>query len=167
MQDRPGMRTGSQIKVTRVTNVTSSNHQALLRPDFGGILQRLLPTLLDVQVAVIIMREQSSHKVSLQLSPSSKTHGMMWITMTFVVFLQYITDIQTWLILLIPVSSKLKFAKASKYNNDSPSWDMNMNGPFADNCWKACRVELDTLENNMKTWDLVKRTDGMHVLPST
>ena len=28
---------------------------------------------------------------------------------------------------------RLLQAKASKYNGDSPSWDMVMNGPFADN----------------------------------
>ena len=44
---------------------------------------------------------------------------------------------------------------------------MAMNGPFADNFWKACEVELDTLENDMNTWDYVKRTADMHVIPST
>ena len=62
---------------------------------------------------------------------------------------------------------RLLQAKASKYNEDNPSWEMAMNGPFADNFWKAAQVELDTLENDMKTWDYVKRTPGMHVLPST
>ena len=42
---------------------------------------------------------------------------------------------------------------------------MAMNGPFADNFWKACKVELDTLENEMKTWDYVKHNPNMHVLP--
>ena len=42
-----------------------------------------------------------------------------------------------------------------------------MNGPFAENFWKTCEVELDTLVNDIKTWDLVKRTNDMHVLPST
>ena len=62
---------------------------------------------------------------------------------------------------------RLLQAKAFKYNEDNPSWEMAMNGPFADNFWKAAQVELDTLENDMKTWDYVKRTPGMHVLPST
>ena len=42
-------------------------------------------------------------------------------------------------------------AKASKYNDDNPSWKMAMNGPFADIFWKACEVELGTLDNDMKT----------------
>ena len=62
---------------------------------------------------------------------------------------------------------RLLQAKTSKYNEDNPSWNMAMNGPFAENFWKACEVELDTLENEMNTWDYVKRTPGMHVLPGT
>ena len=62
---------------------------------------------------------------------------------------------------------RLLQAKASKYNEDNPSWEMAMNGPFADNFWKACEVELNTLENDMHTWDYVKRTPDMHVLPGT
>ena len=42
-----------------------------------------------------------------------------------------------------------------------------MNGPFAADFWKACEVELDTLENEMKAWTYVKRTPDMKVLPST
>ena len=42
-----------------------------------------------------------------------------------------------------------------------------MNGSFAGDFWKACEVELDTLVNDMKTWDLVPRTRNMRVLPST
>ena len=44
---------------------------------------------------------------------------------------------------------------------------MAMNGPFAEKFWKACEVELNTLENDMNTWDYVKRTPNMHVLPGT
>ena len=58
-------------------------------------------------------------------------------------------------------------AKTSKYNEDNPSWDMAMNGPFADDFWKACEVELDTLIKDMKAWDYVERTPDMKVLPST
>ena len=42
---------------------------------------------------------------------------------------------------------RLLQAKASKYNDDNSNWEMAMNGPFADNVWKACKVELDTLES--------------------
>ena len=62
---------------------------------------------------------------------------------------------------------RLLQAKVSKYNDDNPNWDMAMNGPFAENFWKACEIELNTLENDMKTWDYVKRTPDMHVLPGT
>ena len=58
-------------------------------------------------------------------------------------------------------------AKASKDNDDNPNWETAINGPFADNFWKACEVEMDTLENEMKTWDCVKRTPDMKVLPGT
>jgi hypothetical protein len=58
-------------------------------------------------------------------------------------------------------------AKASKYNEDNPSWDMAMNGPFADDFWRSCKIELDTLVNYMKTGALVPHTPDMHVLLST
>ena len=58
-------------------------------------------------------------------------------------------------------------AKAPKYNEDNPLWDMAIDGPFADKFWKACEIELNTLDNEMKTWEYVKRTTDMHVLPST
>ena len=44
---------------------------------------------------------------------------------------------------------------------------MAMNGPFALEFWKTCEVELDTLENEMKTWTYVEQTPDMRVLPST
>ena len=62
---------------------------------------------------------------------------------------------------------RLLQAKASKYNDDNPNWGMAMNGPFAENFWKACKVELNTLENDMNTWEYVKQTPDMHVLPGT
>ena len=44
---------------------------------------------------------------------------------------------------------------------------MAMNGPFADDFWRACEIELDTLVHDMKTWALVPRTPPVRVLPST
>ena len=32
---------------------------------------------------------------------------------------------------------RLLQAKASKYNDNNPKWEMAMNGPFAENFWKA------------------------------
>ena len=58
-------------------------------------------------------------------------------------------------------------AKASKYNEDNPSWEMAMNGPFSVEYWKACKTELKTLKEDMNVWTLVKRTPDMHVLPDT
>ena len=58
-------------------------------------------------------------------------------------------------------------AKASKYNEDNPTWEMAMNGPFSAEYWKACETELKTLEDEMNVWTLVERTPDMNVLPST
>ena len=58
-------------------------------------------------------------------------------------------------------------AKVSKYDADNPSWKDAMNRPFADDFWKACETELETLVNGMETWTLVKRTKDMQVLPGT
>ncbi|KAL7529265.1 hypothetical protein ACHAWF_002908 [Thalassiosira exigua] len=44
---------------------------------------------------------------------------------------------------------------------------MAMNGPFADDFWKACEAELETLTDDMDAWDVVNRTPDMKVLPST
>ena len=58
-------------------------------------------------------------------------------------------------------------ACTSKYNEDSPSWNMAVNGPFQEEFHQAMEVELNTLENEMESWELVPRTSEMHVLPST
>ena len=58
-------------------------------------------------------------------------------------------------------------AKASKYNEDNPAWEMAMHGPHTDEYWKACETELETLETDLGCWDLVRRTAAMKVLPST
>ena len=57
-------------------------------------------------------------------------------------------------------------ARASKYNEDNPSWDMVMGGPFEAEYWKAMEVELDTLYNKLEAWTYVPRTPAMRVLPS-
>ncbi|KAL7526938.1 hypothetical protein ACHAWF_001981 [Thalassiosira exigua] len=44
---------------------------------------------------------------------------------------------------------------------------MAMNGAFADDFWKACETELDTLVNDIGAWEIVDRTPDMRVLPST
>ena len=56
---------------------------------------------------------------------------------------------------------------SSKYDADNPSWRMAMDSKFAEDFWKACEVELDTLYNDVKAWKYVKRKPGMQILPST
>ncbi len=72
----------------------------------------------------------------------------------------YITDILDPRILAARLS-------ASKYNEDNPSWDTATKGPFQAKFWQAMRVELHTLVDEMKCWDLVPRLLHMNVLPST
>jgi hypothetical protein len=55
----------------------------------------------------------------------------------------------------------------SKYNDDNPSYDTAIRGPFQAEYWKAMQVELNTLENDFECWDLVPRTPDMNVISST
>ena len=55
----------------------------------------------------------------------------------------------------------------SKYNNDNPSYDTAIRGPFQAEYWKAMQVKLNTLENDFECWDLVPRTPDMNVISST
>lgn len=65
------------------------------------------------------------------------------------------------------LSPHLLLVKSSKYNEDNPSWEMAMNGPYALEYWRACEIEMNTLQNEMESWTLVHRTPDMKVLPST
>jgi hypothetical protein len=58
-------------------------------------------------------------------------------------------------------------AKMRKSDPDNPTWTQAMNSPEADKWWQACEVEMNTLENDLKAWKLVKRLPGMNVIPST
>jgi hypothetical protein len=58
-------------------------------------------------------------------------------------------------------------SSASKHNKDNPLWDTAMKGPFQVEFWQAMRVELNTLTNEFKCWDLVPRLPHMNILPST
>ncbi len=60
----------------------------------------------------------------------------------------------------------IKTAK-SKYNKDNPSFESAACGPFQAEYWKAMQVELDTLETDIKCWDLVPQTLDMKVISST
>ncbi len=57
-------------------------------------------------------------------------------------------------------------AKASKYNEDNPSFDTATRGPFQAQFQQAMRMELHTLVNKFDCWDYVPNP-GENVLPST
>ena len=42
-----------------------------------------------------------------------------------------------------------------------------MQGPFADEYWRAMATEMETLEVEMQSWEVVRRTSEMNVFPST
>ena len=54
---------------------------------------------------------------------------------------------------------------AKVYDDLNPSWEMAMNGPFAEGYMKAQQLEIDTLEK-MDVWEIVDREPWMNVLPS-
>jgi hypothetical protein len=58
-------------------------------------------------------------------------------------------------------------SSASKHNEDNPSWDTATKGPFQAEFWQAMHVELNTLTNEFKCWDLVPCLPHMNILPST
>ncbi len=57
-------------------------------------------------------------------------------------------------------------AKASKSAADNPSYKQAMNSPEADRWFEAMEVEMKTLEDDFKAWELVPREQWMRVLPS-
>ncbi len=50
---------------------------------------------------------------------------------------------------------------------DHPTFEQAMNGPNKEGYWKACQVELNTLEIKKQAWDVVERQPWMNVLKST
>ena len=65
------------------------------------------------------------------------------------------------------VQPHLLKASASKNDADTPSFTQAVNSPFAEKWWEAMNTELETLENDLQAWELVKRESWMNVLPST
>ncbi len=55
----------------------------------------------------------------------------------------------------------------SKYNEDNPLYDMATKGPFQGEFYEAMRVELGTIADDFKCWNLSPKLPGMNVLPST
>jgi hypothetical protein len=58
-------------------------------------------------------------------------------------------------------------AKASKNDADRPSYNQAINGPHTKKWWQAMETELNTLENDLRAWTLVKHEPWMNVLPMT
>lgn len=57
-------------------------------------------------------------------------------------------------------------AKAEASKEDNPNWNTAMGSEFADEWWKACEVEIETLES-MGAWEVVERTAEMNVIRAT
>ena len=57
-------------------------------------------------------------------------------------------------------------AKSAASKEDNPTWWQAMNGPYAEQYFKAAEVEILTLEGK-DSWVVVERTSDMNVLPST
>ena len=56
---------------------------------------------------------------------------------------------------------------ASKANSaDTPTYKQAMNGPDHDGYVDAMDAEVKNPDKQMKAWDVVSRTDNIHVLPS-
>lgn len=58
-------------------------------------------------------------------------------------------------------------AKLSKSDPDNPSWSQAMRSVDSDKWWNAMEIEMNTLENELKAWRLVKKEEGMNILPCT
>ena len=57
-------------------------------------------------------------------------------------------------------------AKSAASSEDNPNWWQAMNGPFADEFWKAAITELETLEG-MDAWEIVDQTEDTNIIDST
>jgi hypothetical protein len=51
---------------------------------------------------------------------------------------------------------------------DGNAWTQAIHGPFQDKWWDAMNTKINTLENDLQAWELVKRDETMkNILPST
>ena len=57
-------------------------------------------------------------------------------------------------------------ARSAASKEDNPNYWQAMNGPFAEEYWKAAVKEIETLEG-MNAWTVVEREDDMNVIDST
>jgi hypothetical protein len=69
---------------------------------------------------------------------------------------------------LADIQPNILQAKMSVSDPDNPSYDKAMSSPEADQWWDAMVTKMETLENDLKAWKLVKITSDMKsILPST
>jgi hypothetical protein len=65
------------------------------------------------------------------------------------------------------ISPLILAAKTAATKEDNPTWWQAMNGPYAEEYWKAAQIEVVTLEQ-IQAWTVVPRTDDItEILPST
>jgi hypothetical protein len=68
------------------------------------------------------------------------------------------------------VQSKLPLILAAKTmatKDNNPTWWQAMNGPYAEDFWKAAQIEINTLKK-INAWTVVPHTDDItSILPST
>ena len=100
--------------------------------------------------------------------------GQALINVTWLLVLIFTTDI---IILIAPngyhqdmyihqAHPMILGATSAASKEDSPTWWQAMNGPYAEEYWKAAQVKISTLESK-QLWTVVEQTDKMNVLPST
>jgi hypothetical protein len=65
------------------------------------------------------------------------------------------------------ISPLILAAKTATTKVGNPTWWQAMNGPYAEEYWKATQIEIETLER-IQAWTVVPRTDDItNILPST
>ena len=57
-------------------------------------------------------------------------------------------------------------AKTAASDADNPTWNQDMNGPFAEEYWEAAETEIKMLEG-IKAWEVVDQDQAENILPST
>jgi Reverse transcriptase (RNA-dependent DNA polymerase) len=59
------------------------------------------------------------------------------------------------------------YLSARANSEDNPTWEEAMNGPDRAGYWKSMEKELQTLDDEKRSWDVVMQEPWMNVLPST
>jgi hypothetical protein len=101
-----------------------------------------------------------------------KTTGMMWhLQFRLVVrrsqwYFQPDLSNEVGALMITDVQPHILKAKVSKRDADNPSYKQAMNSPEADRWFEAMEVEMKTLEQDFKAWELEPQESRMKVLPS-